>query len=249
MMMNKAQAREMVWKSLRQVALPDSRFHYDFNSFIPDFEYSSRATERLRGMPAYQQAEVIFITPDNCLDELRACALRDGKRVLVTTYGIRRGMVELRPEQVPAGQEVFAASLDGMEKIGSHLSLPELKTRYPKIDLLVTGASLVTRSGVRFGKGHGFFDLEWGMFTDVGIVDEATPVAAVVHDVQVVEDKLFPSPTDILVDVIATPTRLINVERRAQRPRGIKWDLLDPEQIANTPPLQELQKIRGEAPG
>ena len=63
-----------------------------------------------------------------------------------------------------------------------------------------------------------------------------------------VEDKLFPSPTDILVDLIATPTRLIRVERRAQRPRGIKWELLDPKQIASTPPLQELQKIRGEAP-
>ena len=86
------------------------------------------------------------------------------------------------------------------------------------------------------------------MFTDVGIVDEATPVAAVVHDVQVVEDKLFPSPTDILVDVIATPTRLIHIARRAPRPRGIRWELLDPAQIASTPPLQELQKMRGEAP-
>jgi 5-formyltetrahydrofolate cyclo-ligase len=104
----------------------------------------------------------------------------------------------------------------------------------------------VSLEGVRFGKGHGFFDLEWGMFTDIGIVDEATPVAAIVHDVQVVEDKLYPSPTDIIVDMIATPSRLIRVERRAPRPRGIKWDLLDPEQIAATPPLRELQEIRGQ---
>ena len=47
-----------------------------------------------------------------------------------------------------------------------------------RFDLLVTGASAVSMEGVRFGKGHGFFDLEWGMFTDVGIVDEATPVVA-----------------------------------------------------------------------
>ena len=33
-----------------------------------------------------------------------------------------------------------------------------------KIDLMLTGASAVSKNGVRFGKGHGFFDLEWGMF-------------------------------------------------------------------------------------
>jgi 5-formyltetrahydrofolate cyclo-ligase len=110
---------------------------------------------------------------------------------------------------------------------------------------MVTGASAVSLDGVRFGKGHGFFDLEWGMFTDIGIVDEKTPVVAVVHDVQVVEDKLVPSETDILVDYIATPTRLISVEKRGRRPHGVKWELLDPEQIASTPPIQELQRIRG----
>jgi 5-formyltetrahydrofolate cyclo-ligase len=109
---------------------------------------------------------------------------------------------------------------------------------------MVTGASAVSLDGVRFGKGHGFFDMEWGMFTEIGIVDEATPVTAVVHDVQVVEEKLHPSETDILVDAIATPTRFITV-KRAQRPRGIHWDMLAPEQIAATPPLLELQRMRG----
>jgi 5-formyltetrahydrofolate cyclo-ligase len=110
---------------------------------------------------------------------------------------------------------------------------------------MVTGASAVSLDGVRFGKGHGFFDLEWGMFTELGIVDDRTPVAAVVHDVQVVEDRLYPSPTDILVDMIATPSGMRRIENRAPRPRGIHWDLLEPEQIARTPPLQELQKLRG----
>ena len=82
------------------------------------------------------------------------------------------------------------------------------------------------------------------MFTDIGIVDEATPVAALVHDVQVVDETLTPSETDILVDVIATPTRRIEVAR-GRRPSGIKWHLLDPGQIAATPPLRELQALRG----
>ncbi|MCB2149751.1 MAG: 5-formyltetrahydrofolate cyclo-ligase, partial [Rhodobacteraceae bacterium] len=102
--------------------------------------------------------------------------------------------------------------------------------------------------GVRFGKGHGFFDLEWGMFTDLGLVGEETPVVAAVHDCQVVQEKLHPSPTDILVDYIATPGGLHKVERRAKRPRGVIWDLLDPKQIDQTPPLQELRVMQGLAP-
>ena len=137
-----------------------------------------------------------------------------------------------------------AAWLDGLEHFGRPITLAEVTSR-GRFDLLVTGASAVSMEGVRFGKGHGFFDLEWGMFTDVGIVDEATPVVAVVHDLQVVEERLFPSPTDILVDWIATPTRMIEVKRTARRPRGVHWDLLDPSQIAATPPLKELQNMHG----
>lgn len=240
--------REKIWGRLKEVALPDSRFHLNFAEVIPDFVGSERATDRLETEPFYQFGNYAFITPDNCLVDLRRRMLIEGKSMVVSTYGIYRGFRLIEPSMVPKGQELFAAWLDGIEHFGQPITLAEVAAR-GRFDFMVTGASAVSLDGVRFGKGHGFFDLEWGMFTDVGIVDEATPVAAVVHDVQVVEDKLFPSPTDILVDVIATPTRLINVERRAQRPRGIKWDLLDPEQIANTPPLQELQKIRGEAPG
>jgi 5-formyltetrahydrofolate cyclo-ligase len=108
---------------------------------------------------------------------------------------------------------------------------------------MATGASAVSLNGVRFGKGHGFFDLEWGMFTDIAIADERTPVIALVHDVQVVEEKLYPSETDILVDAVATPTRYFNV-KRGPRPKGIKWSLLEPEQLSATPPLQELQRMQ-----
>ncbi len=239
--------RERIWSRLKDVAIPNSRFHTNFAEVIPDFEGSDKATDRLVEEPFYKSGAYAFITPDNCLVDLRRRMLVAGKSMVVSTYGIYRGFRLLEPSMVPPGAELYAAWLDGLEHFGRPISLTEIAER-GRFDFMVTGASAVSLDGVRFGKGHGFFDLEWGMFTDVGIVDEATPVAAVVHDVQVVEDKLFPSPTDILVDLIATPTRLIRVERRAARPRGIKWDLLDPAQIANTPPLRELQAIRGEKP-
>jgi 5-formyltetrahydrofolate cyclo-ligase len=86
------------------------------------------------------------------------------------------------------------------------------------------------------------------MFTDLGLVGEETPVVAVVHDCQVVHEKLHPSPTDILVDHIATPAGLHTVDRRAKRPHGVIWDLLEPKQIEQTPPLQELRIMQGLAP-
>ena len=238
--------RRKIWSKLHDVAKPDTRFHLNFAEVIPDFEGSESATDRLAELPAYQDSRFAFITPDNCLVELRRRMIAAGVPFVMSTYGIYRGFLLLEPGMVPPGAELYAAWLDGMEHFAKPISLAEIGAR-GHFDFLVTGASAVSIDGVRFGKGHGFFDLEWGMFTEIGVVNEDTPVVAVVHDVQVVEDKLHPSETDILVDCIATPTRLIDVPRRARRPRGVKWELLDGEQIRVTPPLQELQRMRGVA--
>jgi 5-formyltetrahydrofolate cyclo-ligase len=209
--------RERIWNKLKDVALPDSRFHLNFAEVIPDFQGSEEATDRLVSEPFYTAGNYAFITPDNCLVDLRRRMLLAGKTMVVSTYGIYRGFKLLDPGRISPGQELFAAWLDGIEHFGQPITLAEVAAR-GRFDFMVTGASAVSLEGVRFGKGHGFFDLEWGIFTDMGITGETTPVAAVVHDVQVVEDKLYPSPTDILVDVIATPTRLIKVKSRATRP-------------------------------
>jgi 5-formyltetrahydrofolate cyclo-ligase len=236
--------RQRIWKKLKDVAKPDSRFHLNFSEVIPDFQGSEFATERIVALPAYRTCKYAFITPDNCLVELRRRMVEAGIPFVMSTYGIYRGFLLIEPGMVPKGAELYAAWLDGMEHFAQPISLANISER-GRFDLLVTGASAVSKDGVRFGKGHGFFDLEWGMFSDLGIVDEKTPVVAIVHDVQVVEDKLEPSATDIPVDWIATPTRMIEVERRAKRPSGVKWELLKPEQIATTPPIQELQRMRG----
>jgi hypothetical protein len=139
---------------------------------------------------------------------------RDVVVVLGPQFDVRKA-----PSIGVEGHELYAAWLDGLEHFGRPISLAEIAER-GRFDLMVTGASAVSMEGVRFGKGHGFFDLEWGMFTDLGIVDEATPVVAVVHDVQVVEERLFPSPTDIIVDKIpawnysatSNPAILPNIE-------------------------------------
>jgi 5-formyltetrahydrofolate cyclo-ligase len=239
--------RQRIWERLADVALPDSRFHMNFAEVIPDFAGSMAATDQVVATPVYQSCRYAFVTPDNGLIELRRRLIAAGVPIVVSTYGIYRGFVIIEPGSVPKGHELYAAWLDGLEHFGRPVTLDDIAKR-GRFDLMVTGASAVSMEGVRFGKGHGFFDLEWGMFTELGIVDEATPVVAVVHDVQVVADKLTPSPTDIIVDLIATPTRLIDTKRAMQRPHGVHWDLLSAKQIADTPPLQELQRRLGLVP-
>ncbi len=106
--------RQRVWPALREVAIPDSRFHYDFGSFIADFDGSSAATKRLLSHPAFVSAKTVFITPDNCLRELRYAALSAAKLVLVTTSVSPKhvsvwpeaslGIKSLSPETCSSGQ-------------------------------------------------------------------------------------------------------------------------------------------------
>jgi len=239
---DKSQARHEVWEALREVARPDSRFHFDFAEFIPDFEGSERALANLVALPLFTDSQLIFITPDNCLEELRAQALRDGKTILVPTYGIRRGFVKLSPDDVPRGHEVYASWLDGMEHFGQRVSLYEIKQLGP-LDFLVTGGSVINQRGVRFGKGHGYFDLEWAMMYTVGVATVATPVIAFVHDCQVAGIELEPSPFDTVCDIIVTPSRVIQVEEASKPTVGIVWEKLAPGMLEDIPPLQELKQL------
>lgn len=61
--------REAVWRKMRAVARPDSRFAYDLTSFIPDFPGSERFPAKLSDLPCYPGAGPVFVTPDNCLPE------------------------------------------------------------------------------------------------------------------------------------------------------------------------------------
>jgi hypothetical protein len=94
---SKRRVREDVWAALRKAAKPDSTYHFDFGESIPDFEGSTAALAKLLALRVYEGSEFIFITPDNCLEELRARTLRDGKSILVPTYGIRRVLSKWSP--------------------------------------------------------------------------------------------------------------------------------------------------------
>lgn len=235
--------RERIWAELRRVARPDSRFHWDFSSFIADFEGSELATDRVCELAAYREAPWVFVTPDNSTELLRRAVMAHGKHLLVTTYGIRRGFLLLDPATVPAEERSYAATLDGLDRYAAPVRLADLEGR-PPLRLLVTGGSAVSRNGIRFGKGHGYFDLEWAMLSEVGLVDDRSEVVDMVHDCQVVDEDLAGEDHDVAVDWIVTPTATRHVPQH-RGPGHVRWHLLPGTEHEHLPPIEELRERRG----
>jgi len=241
--------RQHVWNELRHVARPDSRFHWNFAEFIADYEGSDVGAQRIRDLPAWQASNFIFITPDNNLEEVRRAAMEDGKPFVMSTYGIARDFLYLDPARIPADKYGWAATLDGMDRFAKPLGLVEL-TRLGKFDVLVTGASAISTNGIRFGKGHGYFDLEWAMFSETQCLTENPLVVCAVHDCQIVDLDLIGSEYDTRVDVIVTPTRTIEIPaEHGHRPGRVVWEQLEPGMIERIPPLQELKQLQKEQNG
>jgi len=161
---------------------------------------------------------------------------------VITTYGIVRGFLGLDPADVPPGEERYAATLDGADRYGRPLSLAELAAG-GVFGLLVTGSAAVSVTGVRFGKGHGYFDLEWAMLSELGLIDGRTEVVAVVHDCQVVEEPLPAQPHDVVVDRIVTPTRTVDVDHPPRAPGRIRWDALKGGELKDLGMVAELEAL------
>lgn len=239
--MEATEARVMIWEELRKVARPDSRFSWNFGEFIADYEGSDECARRFCETDVYKNADVLFVTPDNNLEALREQVIRDGKTLIMTNYGISRGFYLLLPEWVPEGQEILASTLDGVQRFWKHHTLAALAEVIDRIPVLVSGASAITPSGIRFGKGHGYFDLEWAMFYTKGLVDTDSVVAAIGHDCQVVDVPVEVRPFDTAIDLIVTPTRVLETRSEFPKPEhGVMWYLLEDDMLGRIPPLQEL---------
>jgi 5-formyltetrahydrofolate cyclo-ligase len=200
----------------------------------------------LTSLPIYKTAITLFIAPDNCLQTLRFRALQDGKTLLVTTYGIRRGFYLLDPALITPCKYEIASLLDGMEIYGTPISLAEIKKLYEiaKIGLMVTGTGAISSiNGLRFGKGHGFFDLEWGMLFAIGVVTKETKTVAVVHECQVLEVELVGEVWDTGCDFLVTDERVIKVEGARKPVGGILWEKLEKGMEEDVQPLGELRRL------
>ena len=252
-----SERRQLIWKRVHQElikhAKPDSRSHYDFLSFTPDFRESSYAIARLAQLPCYEAATTILVTSDNSLEQLRLRALKDGKKVLVGTYRLRRGFVMLSPQRISDKDLEMASLMDGMERpgIGRHLSLAQMKDEGIHIDLCVTGGLAFNPQGVIVWEGHGLLEVQWALLYDMKVLTEQTPVVAVAHQCQVVDESDYgleritaEKPGEMQCDFVVMPERTIEVQGAVKPTTGVAFDKMDPQALDNIPPLQELKGIR-----
>ncbi len=227
-------------RTVSSAAYPDSRFGRDFSKFIPRFEGSQIAAATLMQTPECQHARYVFVTPDNALTAVRHMLLRRGVDIVVPSYGLHRGFLCVDASSLPSGAAPYAAWLDGVEHFGRHVSLEELRTR-GRLDLLVTGASAISSDGARFGMGHEYLDVEWLLLRAAGVVDEQTPVAALVHDLQITHEPVAIRASDLIADIIVTSTSIIRTQRRP-RPSTIDWSLVS-EQLRQTSVFEEFEQF------
>jgi 5-formyltetrahydrofolate cyclo-ligase len=121
------------------------------------------------------------------------------------------------------------------------VSLAELIGTEP-LALLVTGGSAISINGIRFGKGHGYFDLEWAMLSEIGLTNPESTIVDIVHDDQVIEEVLLGEPHDVPVNWIVTPERAIEVANLDRKPGKVFWNLIPGTEHETLPPIIELRE-------
>jgi 5-formyltetrahydrofolate cyclo-ligase len=247
--------RKLIWARVHQDlvrhAIPDSRFHFDFLSFTPDFRNSAAAVDRILGLSCYQNARTVMITSDNSLEGLRYQALKDGKKVLVGTYRLRRGFVLLDPARIDPSKLEMAACLDGLEKMGRAMSIAELRDEGLSIDMCATGGLVFSEKGVCIYEGQALFEVQWALLQDIKVLGDSVRVVAIAHTCQVVDEVslglevIKPDKSgEVQCDFVVTPERLFEVEAPCKPSTGIDFKTVDPDALNHIPPLQELKGIR-----
>ena len=232
----KNEIRKMIWKEMWRRGI--SRFPPPFGR-IPNFIGAEDAANLLRTLPEWKNAEVIFCNPDSPQHAVRAYALIDGKTLIMATPRLKKGFLLLDPKKLRHVSPWKATTIRGAFQYGRILDLLEI----PEIDLKVCGSVAVDLEGRRIGKGHGYSEIEWGILRELKRVSETTPVVTTVHDIQVLNE--VPSePHDVPVDIIVTCTRVIRVERKIEKPRGIFWELVDEKMLEEIPILRVLKKMK-----
>ncbi|MCO5559336.1 hypothetical protein L7F22_020315 [Adiantum nelumboides] len=209
---------------------------------IPNFLGATAAASKLASLPAFQVAKCVKVNPDTPQKQVRYLTLQGNKKLLTPQPRLRSGFFsEIEASSLPPGVMADACTAAGVAKYGKPLGL-DAKL---KVDLIVIGSVAVDpKTGARLGKGEGFAELEYAMLRQMGAIDDSTLVVTSVHDKQLVDD--IPTEKlkihDVPVDVICTPTHIIQTNTSIPKPKGIYWELLSPEKLGQILVLRQLKK-------
>ncbi len=241
---DKAALRDEVWAALTDAGV--ARFPGAVGR-IPNFKGAEEAAERLRSTEAWAKAGTMKANPDAPQWPVRQRALEDGKTVYMAVPRLadENPFFLLDPDHL-ADPPRKASSIKGASRSARRIGVDELNP----VDLVVAGCVAAGADGARLGKGGGFSDLEFALASEAGLVGPRTVLATTVHDLQVRPPGTIPTVEhDFRLDLIVTPTRVIEVKRRGRRAAGrIRWDELDDEKIAQIPLLRRLASERGRRP-
>lgn len=236
----KQEIRERVWRLLEESGV--ARFPRPVYGRIPNFIGAEEAARRLFELKEWSRAQVVKVNPDAPQHPVRLQALLDGKLLIMASPRLREGFILLDPRGIPTRAYGRAATIRGAFLFGRKLDLDGLK-RLGSVDLVVEGSVAVSPDGGRLGKGEGYAELEYAILRELGLVDESTPIATTVHELQLV-GRIPRDPWDVPVDIIATPKRVIRVSRRGPRPKGVIWSAVTPEMLSRMPVLRELARLK-----
>ncbi|MCC6034770.1 MAG: 5-formyltetrahydrofolate cyclo-ligase [Desulfurococcaceae archaeon] len=231
----KASIRERIWRIMEDTNI--AVFPRPVFGRIPNFRGADKAAERVIHLKEWARARVIKANPDSPQYYLRLKALGDEKIVIMASPRLKSGFILLNPLHIPSNKLSYAATISGAFKYGSLVKLRDI----PTIDLVVTGCVAVDKRGVRLGKGGGYAELEYAILRELGVISEDTPIVTTIHDVQLV-DEIPLELHDLSVDYYATPTKLVRVEPRGYKPKGVFWELLS-EEHRNLEVIRELKEL------
>jgi len=244
----KWKVRGRIWDELERRNLVS--FPRPCHGRIPNFVGSDAAAHQLAATPEFQRARVIKVHPSLNANAFRERCYAAQKTVLVPPLpGHDYLYICVDGAAIPPQHRAFASTKAGFNKFGTPItSLLDI----PDVDFVVVASTAVCAStGARLGKGAGYGEVEWGILAQLGKVSEATPVATLVHDVQLVTEDELPTSIfahhDLPVDVVATPHQLVRCVRRPtswQKPTGIDWTLITPQMASDIGALRQLRRLQ-----
>ena len=193
--------RRRIWHLMEDAGV--LTFPLDVFGRVPNFIGAKRAAELLAEQPEFEQAKVIFVSPDHVLRRVRELVLERGKVLAVSLP--QRLIRQNKPAllQITERRAIKAAAdIDNFLRYGQPLSLP--------VDLAVLSSVVVDRLGNRLTPRREFGDREWQMLVDNGFVHEGTKIATIVHPLQFADDLVkWVVEEDVKAHIIVTPEEVI----------------------------------------
>ena len=212
----KERVRNLIWSTLEKNNLsPSAKPPY---GRIPVFSGSTEAARMLRSTEEWQNAEVIFSSPDSAQIKVREYALIDKKLLIIASPKLKDGFLLIDPFSIK-GNEETASTIKGAFKFGKKIhELTKLRfvlrnrrfREFPKVNLVIEGSVAVDKSGNRLGKGGGYGDREISELISEKAITPSTPVVTTVHEIQIIGEV----PTekhDQKINMIVTPERVIRI--------------------------------------